>query len=458
MRDGNLTDRLGMMPLSKVIDSLQRLFHSRRLRIAIGLALLAAVACGGHFFFWRYHLKRFTEVAPGVLYRVAQPTEFGLRHLADAYGIRTVVSLQLFDFRLYRGLIDFGKQDGDRESEYVTKIGLRHVQWPMGDEMCWPWPDPWELQEFLRLVDDPNARPILIHCQGGRHRTGTMTAIYRLEYERRPIAEVLREMYSYSFGKPIPAQERNLRTYVPRPLPTPEEWPAVAAMFEIDRSRSAPETIPTLALKIRSDRESGRLRNTLADALVAEKPYALALASRVIDTLDDSLIAVALPPARKILEQRRGTPRDVTAATAMIADFGTGEDQRRLLELLQSRGGREKAFYEAVACGIFNRYTPNRLAFLKPLLMDRTPRPGDEFAGLSYADTAVVRTVAITDGLPIALWSDESLANDGPQLVLNWLSAHPESTAIGRLAPPPGRRVALEGDGPQEEDLSRVRR
>lgn len=447
------------MPHSKLFPHLRRLSRNRALRVAISLALVVAIGYGGHFFFWRYHLKRFTEVAPGVLYRTAQPTEFGLRHMAARYGIRTVVSLQLFDFRLYRGLIDFGKQDGDRESEYVQKLGLRHVQWPMGDEMCWPWPDPWEMQEFLRLVDDPANRPVLIHCQGGRHRTGTMTAIYRLEYERRPIADVLQEMYSYSFGHPIPAQERNLRTYVPRPLPTLEEWPAVAAWFGFDSSRPPCDAVPMLALQIRNDDAAGSLRRTLADALTAEKPYALALASRVIDDLDDPLIDVAMPSARRILQLRRGIPeREVTAAAALVADFGTAEDQTQLLELLSSRGGGDAAFYEALTRGIFNRYTPNRLAFLKPLLADKHARPGEELAGLSYADTAVVRTAAITDGLPMALWSDESLKNDGPQLALEWLNKHPEITAVSRLLPPPGRRVALEGDGPQDEDLSRMRR
>lgn len=453
-----LTHRSGMMPRSQFVDFLRRTLGSRRLRATFGFALLVAFGYTAYFFFWRFHLKRFTVVAPGIFYRVAQPTEFGLRHLADHYAVRTVVSLQLFDLRLYRGLVAFGDEDGDRESQYTAKLGLRHVQWPMGDEVCWPWPGTWELQEFYRLIDDPDNRPVLIHCQGGRHRTGTMTALYRLEYEHRPVAEVLEEMYSYAFGHPIPAQERNLRTYVPRPVPTAAEWPEVAAAFGIDKTRSPLEAIPILAIQIRRDGEAGRLRATLNDALSQQRPYALALASRVIDDLDDPLIPIAVPMAREILQRRVGSARDVTAAAAIIADFGTNDDQRLLLELVESQGGESAEFYEAVVCGIANRFTSNRLAYLKPLLTDRRPRPNPEAGGLTYADTAVVRVIAITDGLPIGAWSDQTLTENGPQWTLDWLNEHPQQVALSRLVPPPQPSAVLQADGPQEEDLSKMRR
>src|SRR5262249_4324228 len=149
-----------------------------------------------------------------------------------------------------------------------------------------------------------NRRPVLVHCMGGRHRTGTISALYRLEYERQPIDAVLREMYSYKFGEAIPPQEWNLRTYVPRPLPTVAEWPNVAAAYAVLSSASPASTLPVLAHRIRHDADDGSLRKALVDSLAREQPFALSMASRVIDRLDDPLLATTLSAAQKTLADR----------------------------------------------------------------------------------------------------------------------------------------------------------
>lgn len=40
-------------------------------------------------------------------------------------------------------------------------------------------PTPAQLTQFLALVNDPANQPVYVHCQGGRHRTGVMTAVSR---------------------------------------------------------------------------------------------------------------------------------------------------------------------------------------------------------------------------------------------------------------------------------------
>ncbi len=434
--------------------------RKRRIRLAATLLLTTAGLIGGYYGFWRYHLKRFTVVAPGIFYRVAQPTEFGLWHAARHHGVRTVVSLQLFDFRLYRGLIDPGKPDGDKESVYANKIGMQHIQWPMGDEQCWPWPDPWELEEFFRLVDDPSNRPIMIHCMGGRHRTGTFSALYRLEYDRWSPDAALNEMYTYSFGAPIPAQERHLRTYVPRPMPTPEEWPMVAAAFGVSPEDSPALVVPTLAFRIRNEADDGPLRKALAKSIQDEQPYSLALAARVVNRIDDPLLPTTVPRARAVLESRSANERETIAATTLIADFGSPADQKYLLELLreQSQTPVPTPFYEALVCGVTNRYTPNRLAFLRPLLDDHRRRIGQNNSRYAYADTAMIRVAAITDEVQILGYIDEVLVADGPKNAIAWFKQHAEAEQLRRLLPPLGPQVAQEGEGPLQEDLSKMRR
>ena len=37
---------------------------------------------------------------------------------------------------------------------------------------------------FLKIVNDPKNQPVYVHCVGGRHRTGVMTAIYRMTVDK----------------------------------------------------------------------------------------------------------------------------------------------------------------------------------------------------------------------------------------------------------------------------------
>jgi hypothetical protein len=410
--------------------------------------------------FWRYQLKRFQIVAPGVLYRSGQPTEFGLGHLIRREGVKTVVSLQLFDFRLHRGWFDPNEPDGAKESEFVRGLGARPVQWPMGDEACWPWPNAWELEEFFRLLDDPANRPVLIHCMGGRHRTGTFAALYRLEYDRWTPDQALDEMYSFSFGMPVPIQELNLRTYRPRPLPDEAAWPTVAAAFGIDSSERPAEAVPVLAQRIRKDAADGPMRSAFRSFVESGHRYALPLASRVVDDVDDPLLTRLLPAARAVLAESSAPAEELIAAAAMVADFGSPDDQAYLSELLRREAASAKPseFYEALVCGVTNRYTSNRLPLLRPLLDDLRRRIDRPSAKYSYAATALGRVAAITDALAVMPWLEPDYDQAGRAAAIAWLDQHPESMKLVRRTAPQGNRLVSAGDGPQEEDLSRMRR
>jgi protein tyrosine/serine phosphatase len=49
-------------------------------------------------------------------------------------------------------------------------------------------------------MDDPAAYPVLIHCKAGLHRTGVMTAVYRMEYQNWTPTEAIREVKLNGFG------------------------------------------------------------------------------------------------------------------------------------------------------------------------------------------------------------------------------------------------------------------
>ena len=61
--------------------------------------------------------------------------------------------------------------------------------------------------QFLKLVNDPANQPVFVHCQGGRHRTGVMTAVYRMTRDGWNPEQAYQEMKQYNFegfpGHPV---------------------------------------------------------------------------------------------------------------------------------------------------------------------------------------------------------------------------------------------------------------
>ena len=103
----------------------------------MAVALLAIGLTGNHFI-WRYHIKRFQVVRPGMFYRVAQPSEYGVHYLVRKQGVKTLISLQLFRPTLKKGLYDPGTPDGREERLYAQQLGANFLEGPQGTEACWP--------------------------------------------------------------------------------------------------------------------------------------------------------------------------------------------------------------------------------------------------------------------------------------------------------------------------------
>ena len=409
------------------------------------IALAALAVWPAYHFFWRYHVKRFQVVREGVLYRVAQPSEFGLRYLVHERGVRTVLSLRLEDDRPRPGLcdrvMDGGDAEGTAESQFVASLGVRHLQWPMGREACWPWVTPWQFEEFFKLLDNPDNWPVAVHCVGGRHRTGTLSALFRLEYDHWPVERALAEMYSFQFGPRIPLQEFNLRTYLPRPRPSEEQW------LELRRAwtpllDTPPPDYENLVRGAVAKRGEALVEEALRTMLEQDRPFALPLAQRLMTRVDDPLAATAAAAAARCLARRDANFVDVAMAAALVADYGSSDEQQDLLRQLKS-GGREPIVsprYDALVAGVANRYTPNRIAFLQPLLADerRVVRQGAD--GCRYCDLAVVRLAAIVDQrlLPGGSEPKRDDWDRGRSLARQWLAAHADSARLCRLQPPTG--------------------
>ena len=60
----------------------------------------------------------------------------------------------------------------------------------------------WQFREILKILDDPERRPALVHCARGTCRTGAAVAMYRFERDGWTIDDVAVEMrrQTYRYG------------------------------------------------------------------------------------------------------------------------------------------------------------------------------------------------------------------------------------------------------------------
>lgn len=433
----------------------------RRRRLLIGLAL-AVAAAGGWYGFWRYHLKRFSPVRPGVLYRVGQPSKLGLKYLARRYGVRTIVSAQTFDTPLCRGIYDPGKPSGPRETEVAAQLSLNHVQWPMGTEANWPFPTPWQFEAFFELMDNPENHPVVLHCAGGKHRTGSLAALFRLEYDRWPVEDSLQEMYAFDFGGQQPTQELNLRTYVRRPAPSSTQWQHLRQTLAHDRPQLA--DYAELLRHLRGERAQATLQNRLAAYFADREPFAVCLAHRLVDTPEDPLAVPAAKLAQQTLRDPAAPAEEWSMAAALVADFGSPEQQNDLKKLLaeEINAGPVTPRYRALVRGLTNRYTPNRRAWLVPILADERACVEPEAAGRRYCDVAMVRLAVIENiGFP---WDKTDPARIvfswdlGVQTARAWFVEHPDAGRLVQQQPPTGENLVAADAVPLPKQIQRLPR
>ena len=118
------------------------------------------------------------QVSP-TLYRSAQPSAAGMRNLKNK-GVKTVISLRAFH----------------SDNDELEGCGLGYEPIRM---KTWH-PEREDVVRFLKLATDPKRAPLLVHCQHGADRTGTMCAVYRIAVQGWTKEEALKEMTEGDFG------------------------------------------------------------------------------------------------------------------------------------------------------------------------------------------------------------------------------------------------------------------
>jgi tyrosine-protein phosphatase SIW14 len=175
------------------------------------------------------HSRRLREVVPGQVYRSGQLTAEGFTDTVQQLGLRTIINLQ-DDFPDPDIRASFWNSRTIKESDLCRKLGVRYVliEPDLVSKYQVPEKRPRAIEEFLRLMDDASNYPVLIHCKAGLHRTGVLTAVYRMEYQHWSQMEAYEELRAHGFGDRFCTSANDyikqyILTYVPgRRLPEAE--------------------------------------------------------------------------------------------------------------------------------------------------------------------------------------------------------------------------------------------
>ena len=166
---------------------------------------------GAYYYFSRVALPNFRTTQKGVLYRSGQPRGVGLQFV-KLYGIRTLINLRSSD-----------DDSITEEKAFAAKNGLYFYNFPVGSSTA---EIDETVQHFLAILADKSRWPILVHCSWGEERSGVLSAVYRMEYERWSNEDALAE--TYRLGLKIgsaPIKENYIKNYRPHWPPSRNAHP-----------------------------------------------------------------------------------------------------------------------------------------------------------------------------------------------------------------------------------------
>ncbi len=139
----------------------------------------------------------FHAVTP-FLWRSGQPSEESFLRMKQ-HGLKTVINLR------------HEEQNNPWEKELAEKMGLQYYYFPMdaGKDH-----DLGQITEILEVIKDPANQPVLIHCHGGKDRTGLVTAIYKIEYTDQDFNDIYKEMLMFGYHQErYPAVLRSIKRW-----------------------------------------------------------------------------------------------------------------------------------------------------------------------------------------------------------------------------------------------------
>jgi tyrosine-protein phosphatase SIW14 len=168
---------------------IQKSIRSQRLRDLALLLLLLVLVSAGSFSATTpaqvsgtaaITIKNFGRVNE-TYYRGSQPKRQDMQQL-KRLGIKTVIDL---------------REDKEvQASEWASGEGLQYFNIEMKPSRA---ATEEQTAYFMSLVNNPANWPVYVHCKGGRHRTGALTAAYRIAHDGWTADQAFEEMKKYDF-------------------------------------------------------------------------------------------------------------------------------------------------------------------------------------------------------------------------------------------------------------------
>jgi tyrosine-protein phosphatase SIW14 len=146
-------------------------------------------------------------------FRGGEVTPEGLKNLASL-GVRTIIDLR--------------EERDEKEAEGCKQLGITYHSFPMTTEDT---PDPGKVEKVVEIIQQAKS-PVYVHCSGGKHRTGTVCAYFRIKHQGRSAEKAWQEQQAYGFGPP--EEHVNLFLYIYGPT-------SIAKRLKTEPSVNSPE-------------------------------------------------------------------------------------------------------------------------------------------------------------------------------------------------------------------------
>lgn len=167
-----------------------------------GVLITASICVAAVYGYWAVFNYRFVAVTEGQVYQSAEMPPAKLQEVVQKYGIRSVIDLR----KPGEGV--------DAERAALAQVAVKHFHLPARQI-----PSHEVIKKYLAILDQPEYRPVLVHCRHGEGRSVLFAAIYRIEYEGWSNERARRAARFISWiGNFRPASKKGkfIREYVPR--------------------------------------------------------------------------------------------------------------------------------------------------------------------------------------------------------------------------------------------------
>jgi len=150
-------------------------------RVLVLWIVIGAVS-GGYLYYQHQKYKHLAVHQEGMVYRSAWLDSETMSEVIEKYQIRTVVNL------CKPG--EMGDNRWVKEREAVTNAGARLIELPMSLSVDASDPN---IAEHLKILENPDNYPLLVHCQHGVTRTAKFLSIYDIAFRNMTAEKSLKD-------------------------------------------------------------------------------------------------------------------------------------------------------------------------------------------------------------------------------------------------------------------------